>query len=650
MNNQYGNHSMTDYQIHLNFLPVQEPLPTLTVFRKPSIASESRPFPEINRYNLPSIPADEDSWQSYWISVTRQDGYEQYETEMLTNPYLTCRILYHALRTAAEQQLKSEQFSIPKNPFISEVSFIQRIHNEGNEQLEVKPYYLRSTRQFGYLVNFHFCLAKDVAFSRKIQQLSLSLNSSFKRNLDYYVDRDSKLKTFLKEREDVFSALKIPETNERLCLDSDFVSLQADRLQKKTYIFEGNRDSRSQFTGLRGHYGPLKPLDTSPRLLFIFREQDRNAARLLAKGLRGSGQRVRYAFPSFNALFKSDLEIDSNPCVLPDLGQTAMEYALNYVKTNLKEYPNTLPVMILPSQEDDKESYLTHKALFTQAEISTQVCTLPTLQDEESLKWAIANIALQIFCKAGGYPWKVKPVDTKHTLIVGISQSHKLRTVDDQTKVEKYFAFSVLTDSSGLFQEIQVLGESSNETDYLAKLRESLREVLNQSAEKFRRVVVHTSFKLKHHEIDAIQKTVKDFADSTEFSGCEFAIVKINHKSRFFGTNRGVNSLVPFEATRVYLGPGEYLVWFEGIFPDRTTVNKAFPAPTHLQVLRVSDKQSIPHEHLLQDLVNLSGANWRGFNAKSAPISIFYCHLVADMVHNFHERLTLPLSRADEEH
>jgi hypothetical protein len=54
----------------------------------------------------------------------------------------------------------------------------------------------------------------------------------------------------------------------------------------------------------------------------------------------------------------------------------------------------------------------------------------------------------------------------------------------------------------------------------------------------------------------------------------------VNHKSRFFGINRSVNSLVPYEATKVRLGPHEYLVWFEGIFPDKPNVTKAFPGPT----------------------------------------------------------------------
>lgn len=225
-------------------------------------------------------------------------------------------------------------------------------------------------------------------------------------------------------------------------------------------------------------------------------------------------------------------------------------------------------------------------------------------------------------------------------MIIGISQSHKLRLVNEQVHIDKYFAFSVLTDSSGLFQQIQVLGDSSDHSTYVETVRANLKRVLEENAGVFQRVVIHTSFKLKHEEIRAIQQTTSEVAAATDRSKCRFSVIKVNHRSRFFGINRAVNSLVPYEATKVRLGPHEYLVWFEGIYPDKPNVTKAFPGPTHLQFLRVDDESPEPAEEreLLQDLVNLSGANWRGFNAKSSPVSVFYCHLVADLVHNFHEQ------------
>ena len=120
-------------------------------------------------------------------------------------------------------------------------------------------------------------------------------------------------------------------------------------------------------------------------------------------------------------------------------------------------------------------------------------------------------------------------------------------------------------------------------------------------------MVVHTSFKLKRDEIDAIQKTVNQFAQGPDGEDCLFAVVKVNHKCRFFGVNRRVNSLVPYEGTTIRLGHREHLVWFEGILPDKPTVTKAFPGPTHLEFLRVSDGAGISDADLLQDIVNLSG-------------------------------------------
>lgn len=652
MTDRYGNrppgtlaptgegHTADDYRIYLNFLAVGSSFPNFAVYRTPQVLPQDpRPTPESMAYRLPPAPGAVDAWPSYWVSLDPVDGFERFETAPDLNTYLTCRVLFWTLIAAAKRVLQPDQFHIPDNVFIEEVSFVQRTHAEGDERLEVQPYYLRSTRQFGYLLDFHFRLRDGVSFSRKVQQLSLSLDGSFRRNLDYYVDRDSKVRVFLGERQDVFTSLRLPATDSALSLDGDFAPLPADRLRTKTYVFAGNRESRSQFSGLR-NWGPLQPLPAPPRLLFIFREQDRQAARMLAQGLRGSRQRERFSFPGFHALFKCDIEVDRNPVVLSNLQQPAMETALERVKAEQQSRPNTLPVLVLPADDD---AYLIHKALFSREGIATQVCTLRILQDESSLKWTVANIALQIFCKAGGYPWKVRPAAGERSLIIGISQSHKLRKVDGSTSVERYFAFSVMTDNSGLFQKIQVLGESHEQPDYLTKLRQNLREVLNESAGEFSRVVIHTSFKLKHREIDAIQKTVQEAANAPDLAPCRFAVVKVNHKSRFFGVNRSVNSLVPYEATRVKLGPREYLVWFEGIFPDRPTVTKAFPGPTHLQILRVSDENTISDDSLLQDLVNLSGANWRGFNAKSAPVSVFYCHLVADMVHDFHERgLPLP--------
>ena len=626
-----------DYHIHLNFLPVEMSGVRFVIYRRKCVSSqEPRPTLQASAHKLPAASAEEKEWQSYWVLPEAAEGFEAFDFQPEWNTDITRRIIFGCLRRSIESRLKATEYRFPENNFIQEVSFAMQTHPEGAEELVVQPYSLKVSRQTGFLVDFHFRLGKNVPFSRKIQQLSLSLDKNFRRNVDYYVDRSSKIRRFVEERWPVFEGMTMPGGSKPLRISKEFVALPGERLRPKVYVFAGDKESKSQFTGLRD-FGPLQPLAGPPRLLFVFREQDRQAARRLALSLRGLKQRGQFNFPGFKELFKAALDIDANPVILPDLSDKSMESALKRAETVRKESPQVLPVIVLPN--DENNGYLAQKAHFSHAGMPTQVCTLRILEDEESLKWAIGNLALQIFCKAGGKPWKVRPT-AEHSLIIGISQSHKCRIVNDKVHVDKYFAFSVLTDSSGLFQQIQVLGDAEDHSTYISALRANLKKVLEDNAGAFNRVVIHTSFKLRHEEIRAIQQTTHDVAAATDRARCRFSVIKVNHKSRFFGINRSVNSLVPFEATKVQLSSSEHLVWFEGIYPDKPNVTKAFPGPTHLQFMRVNDDPAEPAEQreLLQDLVNLSGANWRGFNAKSAPVSVFYCHLVAELVHDFHER------------
>lgn len=625
-----------DYRIHLNFIAVDVRGLRCRVYRRTRASDqEERPLAIAAAHSLPLNDPAEDNWPSYWVVSEQAEGFEPFDYDYSWNPDLSRRILFDSLKRSVVANLTADQYEFPENSFIQEVSLIMKTHDEGAETLEIQPYTLKATRQIGFLVDFHFRKAASVEFNRKVQQLSLSLDRNFRRNVDYYADRTAKLRAFLQERWHVFEELKLPGTNTALNIRKEFVALPAERLRPKVYVFAGGKEGRSQFTGLRD-FGPLEPLRAPPRLLFAFREQDRTAARRLAMAISGQKQRGQFNFPGFQKLFASAVHIDSDPIVLPDLSSGSMETALVRAKAAQTDDSEIVPVIVLPYGDDN--GYLQQKAYFSHAGLPTQVCTLKVLQDEESLKWSIANIALQIFCKAGGRPWKVRPTADR-SLIIGISQSHKLKKVDGKRQVEKYFAFSVLTDSSGLFQKIQVLGDETDHGAYLAALSANLKQALEQNAGAFQRVVIHTSFKLKHDEIRAIQKVTREVA-SADHGQCRFSVIKVNQHNRFFGTNRSVNSLVPYEATKVRLGPHEYLVWFEGIFPDKPNVTKAFPGPTHLQFLKVEEDGTSPAEEreLLQDIVNLSGANWRGFNAKSAPVSVFYCHLVAKLVHNFHEQ------------
>jgi hypothetical protein len=517
-------------------------------------------------------------------------------------------------------------------------------HLQGHELLEVQSYYLSVSRQVGLLADFRFRLKEGVSFDREVQRLSLSLDRNYRRNLDFYVDRREKIRGFLDKKWPVFSSIVLPGHENPLTVSKDFVELDARRLGPKTYVFGNGRQARSQFNGIR-EFGPLQRLPKELRLLFVFREQDRQSARILAATIRGN-KRGQFSFPGFESLFKTELIIDPSPVVLPNLSSEQIERALERVEPEVARGSIVVPVVVMPEGQDDE--YFAQKSMFAHAGVATQVCTLGILRDDNALRWAISNIALQVFCKAGGIPWRVRPT-VERSLIIGVSQSHKSRELNNEVIVEKYFAFSVITDGSGTFQRIQVLGEERDRGNYLDSLRSNLKKIVEDGSRSYNRIVIHTSFKLKYDEIDAIRDAVETVAGSSDERRCSFAVIKVNQHSRFFGFNPQANSLVPFEASTVRLGRGEHLIWFEGIFPDNPKVTKAFPGPVHLQFLRL-DKSHIDgaeEREMLQDVVNLSGANWRGFNARSIPVSIHYCHLVANLVHEFNLR-DLPMPAVED--
>ncbi|MBI4661802.1 MAG: piwi domain protein [Verrucomicrobia bacterium] len=627
---------MPNYELHLNLLVVKGDVPPFTIYRKSREVNErANPHAGVFAYDLPVESADLSVRGEYLVRLAPQAGYTACSLPAAAKIDLTRRVLFEALKAKCSQVFKVGEYSVPEDTFHREFSFILARHHEGNEVIVLQPYYLGATKQFGFLVDFHFDLNPGVPFSRRIQQLSLSLDQNYRRNLDYYADRRARITGWIQSHHAKLFPLPLPGASAPVGVESKFTPLPALQLRAKTYVMDGNREYRSQFIGVK-EAGPLEPVAACPPLLFVFREQDRGLARRLARALKGAESQLN--FPGFEQLFHLPITISSSPVVVNDFSRAEMERAIAQVQ-GANENP-AIPVVVMPK---DEEAYITHKAVFTHAGIATQVCTTDTLNDDYALKWSVANIALQLFCKAGGKPWKVKPTEFG-SLIVGVSQSHKVTGHDSHRHIEKYFAFSILTDSSGIFQSLNVIGQADREADYLRQLRDNLANLLREQAERFRTVVLHTSFKLKHTEMEVIESVVKAAAAEKK---CRFAVVKVNQRNRFFAINPKVNSFVPYEASYVRLGHREYLLWFEGVFPDNPSVKKAFPGPTHLEFLHVSEEKMIGDEQVLQDLVNLSGANWRGFNAKSAPVSIFYCHLVADLIRRFQER-DLPLPEVKE--
>ena len=168
-------------------------------------------------------------------------------------------------------------------------------------------------------------------------------------------------------------------------------------------------------------------------------------------------------------------------------------------------------------------------------------------------------------------------------------------------------------------------------------MRANLRQVLISHAEKYDSFVLHVTFRIRQREIETIQALLNELKGG-EGAQHEFIAIKFNDKNSFFGFSVDHNSRVPYEGTVAPLSQREYLMWFSGLGLDDSKVPKKPERPVHLSILYPETRLSEADlKRVLQDAMNIAGANWRGFSAKSMPISVYYAKIIADYYAHFRE-------------
>jgi hypothetical protein len=413
-----------------------------------------------------------------------------------------------------------------------------------------------------------------------------------------------------------------------------FKEITSKPLESKKYIFNNGNIEISQFQGIKKH-GPLVRIAKNSLICFMYCPEDKPFSYELFHALKGEKFGT---FPGMEAMFSFSLgkeHVIGLP--LADYSQEAIAASISQLKEIAGDRP-ALPLLLIPwsrmectPEQDDMYYRMKHQ--FLSKKLPSQFVSLQRMRARDGLKWSVSNIGLGSFSKLGGLPWKLQPRHD-NCLIVGIGQAHQ--RLSDGT-INRYFAYSVLTDSSGLYDSIKILSKSEQKDTYLNGLTESIKSVINSMAIKYDKFVIHTPFKLRTEEVDAIKAGLKEVAER------EIVVIKFNENSKYFGFSLGNNSKVPFESSCVPLGRKQYLVWFEGLQYHNPTIRRRIARPMHVEFLYSSMPDLTDNDEIsyLQDAINLSGANWRGFNAKTSPISIYYAKLIADYIGCF-DRLRLP--------
>jgi Piwi domain len=618
-------------RVALSFLPVKGDF-SYSIYRTElNESDQSVPGTRWLPRDLSKKEESGDKRSRYAVSLSFVDGYDEVKIGAWVDVGLTADVLHQALVKQCKSDALASNVEVPSDDFHRKIAFTLATHGTAREVMWLRAYGLKSTGQFGFLTEFSLRVpAEEQLPDRRRLELSLSQKNG-RPNEDFYLDHYQKLEQFLNRYLPSIENLPLHDGT-TVTIDSKISLVPSFQLSKRTYKFAGDKEANNQFFGLRDN-PPLKLADQRTRLEFVFLPADRSKSQDLFRALRGS---TYTTFSGMEKMFRTPIG-NHNVSATETLGFTNSELSQTAIAIKTK-YAGTpvVPIVVVPFtkhvSEEETRKYFAAKHAFLQQGLYSQFVDRKRLEDRNALKWSVSNIGLALFAKMGGVPWRIKP-STENCLLVGIGQAHRI--VDG--KIERYFAYSVLADSSGIYESIRILGSSTDRTQYFTSLKDKLREVLLEHKGKYKSFVLHLTFSMKKDELKAISDLLKEL-QSSENNQSEFVALKFNDHNDFFGFSIKNNSRVPFEGTVAELSRKDFLVWFSGLSLDDSKAPKKPERPVHIRVVypeRPLDRSDL--KRLLQDSMNIAGANWRGFNAKSMPISIYYAKLIADYYSHFRE-------------
>ncbi len=612
--------------IRLNVLPITERNFTFSLYRRLKVEGDLK-VDNIYQYHLP-LDSDSDERKLYLISFEPKEGYELYKADASTSISLTKIYLLKLLLRTLQKEVPLS-FEVKKYFATQQIEFILHKYAEGNQIIILSPYYFEEQQTFGFIIDFKFSKAKEVPFSKDVQRLSLSLDKHGRSNKNYYSDKFELIKRFLDLMYNNINFLE--NESEGLHIERDLIETPVFQLSKKEYVFSNKNTANSQFQGIR-NYGPLLRIQKEVIFAFIFEDRFKSFANELYLSLTGRSNPG--TFPGLEQMFGIKIGTANVKQIrIENYSDETLLKIVDQVKGLQSEHLDKKVVGIFIEDcavdEEDVEAsnhYYFLKYHFIKNNLPLQVVNYRKLGEKNSLKWSTSNVALAMFAKMGGIPWVVKP-SNYNCLILGVGCSHK-RDIDTGS-ITKYFAYTVCLDSSGLYKTLEVLADETDEIHYLDNLKKNLVQLLsNEKMQEYKTCVLHLPFKIKRSEIEAISQAIREIKE------LDFVAIKVNLDNKYFGYSFH-NTLVPYESSFVKLSRDEYLIWFEGLLYGKEIVDKRLSNPVHVKFLNLGNQKFFDERKFLQDVLNLSGANWRGFNAKSIPISIYYSQIIAKYTEAF---------------
>jgi argonaute-like protein implicated in RNA metabolism and viral defense len=255
----------------------------------------------------------------------------------------------------------------------------------------------------------------------------------------------------------------------------------------------------------------------------------------------------------------------------------------------------------------------------------SQNVTLDLINNASQFQWSAANIALGAFVKLAGIPWVVKGEDLDEDLIIGIGRAYLYDPKSRQTT--GYMAFTACFSARGPLKFMSLAEVARTRDDYLKALNNIVKTTLTRAETLGNRVTsltVHVPKEMQRMEMEAIRTAARSHKTN---SLLQPLVIKVTEESSFFAVDDRYKDGIPRRGTAVQVSDRDYMLYTEGREEKEAW---AVRLPVALRVTPQGETLARPRMlGALRQINDLSQVNWRGLNARSKPISIYYGSLIA---------------------
>jgi hypothetical protein len=321
-------------------------------------------------------------------------------------------------------------------------------------------------------------------------------------------------------------------------------------------------------------------------------------------------------FPGFTPWFRTKLVFEARLERCVNDSPSAMRRAAEELASQVCDL-----VFVIVHQRHP-QVYRECKTTFLCNGVPCQFITAVKFQNQSQRPWMLQNIALAVYSKTGGTPWVVADSIGGPELVMGVSRAQ-------DSDMKYVVGFVTLFNQDGDFLFLQSKTPVIKWEEYVVGLHDMVvaaYQDYSASFEKPKLLTIHFHKRPGYKEIEAVNSALQEIGDNIPY-----ALVHINEFSSFRLFDTAHNSFVPRTGLQVSLSKRRSLLLLDGL--EKGQRNRiGVPNVWDLSLDRRSTVSEDSFMRLVNQVYRFAKVNWRGFNARSVPVTINYPKLICDQV------------------